>query len=151
MQWGIADAEYVKEKMVIFHRELEMIVLSLLIVISIWDLLKKEIPIVLLVMFSMASVMQMLAGSKIEMLTTCLLTAVLVGIGIVLVKKGKMGGGDIWVLICLALAWPFELFWQRVMTGNLMLCMTALGIYFLTKDENVQIPMVPFLLLGYWM
>ncbi len=123
-------------------------IMVLLSIISIWDLLKKEIPVPLLIIFSIAAAGQLFTGNVSLRMTTCILAVWMAGAGILLTRKGKMGGGDVWVLVSLAVAWPFELFWQSVVTGTMMLCTVALGMLSLTKNENVQIPMVPFLLLG---
>ncbi len=124
-------------------------VLILLIIISIWDLFKKEIPVPLLIMFSIAAATEILVGDVASKVAACLLTVWLAGVGTMLVHKKKMGGGDVWVLVCLAVAWPLELFWNSVIMGTMILCIVAMGILFLNKNENIQLPMVPFLLLGY--
>lgn len=125
--------------------------IGVLIIISIWDLVKKEIPIPLLVAFSVISLIQMAEADIWDQMTACALIILMSSVEFVLVRKSKMGGGDVWVLGCLALAWPLEMFWQSIMNGILVLCVVALGVWALTQNENTQIPMVPFLLLGYWM
>ncbi len=125
--------------------------MCVLIVISIWDLVKKEIPILLLIAFSIVSVLQMVMRGGTTWMMICLPVVLLLGCGMFMVQKKKMGGGDVWVLLCLAVAGPLEVFWKSVMYGSMILCVVALGIMILTKNENVQIPMVPFLLLGYCM
>ena len=123
--------------------------MGLLGIISIWDLLKQEIPVLLLIMFSVISVLNVLVRGSLSWMSICLPMAVLIGSGMIMVQKKKMGGGDVWMLGCLAIAWPIELFWKSVMYGSLLLCVVAIGLLIFTKNENIHIPMIPFLLLGY--
>lgn len=136
--------------MVIFRSVMKEIIMILLAMIGAWDLLKSEIPVVLLVILSIASLASLLAENRESWFLASVLVILFVGIGIVLVRNGKMGEGDVWVLSCLAAAWPLEVFCQSVWIGSGLLCLTAMGIFLITGDESVRIPMVPFLFLGYW-
>lgn len=122
-----------------------------LMLISAWDLEKKEIPIPLLILLSGMAALSLVQESVWNQFTSCLFAFLLSGAGIAIMRKKMMGGGDIWVLACLILAWPIEVFWESMLMGTLVLCLTALGVWRYTQDMQVQIPMIPFLLIGYWM
>ena len=136
--------------MIIFRDILEVVTICLLVLIGLWDLVKKEIPIWLLCGLSGCALTVFTEASRWEQ-GCALATAVLIGVtGIVLIKRKRMGGGDLWMLVCLLLLWPAEVFWQSLVNGGLILCTAAVGIWIATGDGKFQIPMIPFLLLGYW-
>lgn len=123
----------------------------MLTIAGIWDLIKKEIPILLLTGLSViacyiwweTSVWQQVWKAGI---------AVLLGLsGIWLVYGKRIGIGDVWMLICLAIIWPQEVFLQSLCHAAMLLCTIATVIWIMTGNEQIQIPMVPFLVLGYWL
>lgn len=122
-----------------------------LMLISAWDLEKKEIPIPFLILLSGMAVLGIVQEPVWKQLTSCLFALLLSGVGIAIMRKKMMGGGDVWVLACLILAWPIEVFWESMMLGTMVLCLVALGVWRNTQDAQAQIPMIPFLLIGYWM
>ena len=112
---------------------------------------KKEIPILLLTGLSVAACYIWWEASVWQQVWKAGI-AVLLGLsGIWLVYGKRIGIGDVWMLICLAIIWPQEVFLQSLCHAAMLLCTIATVIWIMTGNEQIQIPMVPFLVLGYWL
>ena len=123
----------------------------MLTIAGIWDLIKKEIPILLLTGLSVAACYIWWEASVWQQAWKAGI-AVLLGLsGIWLVYGKRIGIGDVWMLICLAIIWPQEVFLQSLCHAAMLLCTIATVIWIMTGNEQIQIPMVPFLVLGYWL
>lgn len=123
----------------------------MLTIAGIWDLIKKEIPILLLTGLSVAACYIWWEASAWQQVWKAGI-AVLLGLsGIWLVYGKRIGIGDVWMLICLAIIWPQEVFLQSLCHAAMLLCTIATVIWIMTGNEQIQIPMVPFLVLGYWL
>ena len=126
-------------------------IVFLLSVLSVWDLYKKEMPTVLLMILSLAAVWKLADASFWNRGMSIILVVLMGSIGLWFGKNGKMGTGDIWVFCILAAVWSVEVFWSSVFNGVLLLCLVAMGVWIYTKNEKERIPVLPFLMLGYWM
>ncbi len=127
-----------------------MIAMVLLFIAGVWDLEKKEIPSILLYGIAAAALF-IFWGSSFEVQLYSLMMFGLLGtVGWILVNGGRMGGGDVWILICFIPIWPVTVFWSSMCKAVLILGIVSGGIWAVTGDEKVQIPMIPFLILGYW-
>lgn len=123
----------------------------MLTIAGIWDLIKKEIPILLLTGLSVAACYIWWEASVWQQVWKAGI-AVLLGLsGIWLVYGKRIGIGDVWMLICLAIIWPQEVFLQSLCHAAMLLCTIATVIWIMTGNEQIHIPMVPFLVLGYWL
>lgn len=125
------------------------IIVVLVILLAAWDLWKQELPIVFLILLSVAAGIQFLS----ETIWVQCLQGVNALVSLCLFrwqKSGEIGSGDIWVLICLGLAWPADIFWHSLFYGFLMISITAILKWSLTKNQDERIPLIPFLLMGYW-
>ncbi len=123
----------------------------MLTIAGIWDLIKKEIPILLLTGLSVIACYIWWETSVWQQVWKAGM-AVLLGLsGIWLVYGKRIGIGDVWMLICLAIIWPQEVFLQSLCHAAMLLCTIATVIWIMTGNEQIQIPMVPFLVLGYWL
>lgn len=140
----------VRRRIGIFHNTIYLATMALLVVIGTWDVIKKEIPIILLIGLSITAILAWSEAFFVEQLWELTMAGFLGAGGILLVRSEKLGGGDLWVLICLVMIWPVDVFWMSLSKAIMIMCTVALGIWILKKDENYQIPMIPFLLLGYW-
>ena len=121
----------------------------ILILLSIWDLWKKQLPLILLICLLLLAIMHVCQVSGWEKWIT-LETAAVIGIcSGICAKKNKMGSGDVWVLSSLACIWSFDIYWKVIVTGGCILCMTAGMIWWHTQKSDTPVPMIPFLLLGY--
>lgn len=122
----------------------------ILILLGICDAYHQKLPAVLLVVFTLLALCALWQKPVWSQVSGLLFGLIMLGLGLLLCKKGKMGGGDVWVLSVLALIWPAELFWHSLCNGLLLLGLTAGLMWVLTGDEKEKVPLVPFLLLGYW-
>lgn len=123
----------------------------LLLITGICDLWKKEIPGVLLYGIAIVALLVFLYASLWERIFSVMVSVSLGAISCLLVHSRKIGGGDVWILICFAWIWPLDVFWRSLSYAVMLLGIVAGGIWLTTGDENWQVPMVPFLILGYWM
>ena len=147
----IQNAGYAGREINIFLEILNGGVLIMLTIAGIWDLIKKEIPILLLTGLSVAACYIWWEASVWQQVWKAGI-AVLLGLsGIWLVYGKRIGSGDGWMLICLAIIWPQEVFLQSLCHAAMLLCTIATVIWIMTGNEQIQIPMVPFLVLGYWL
>lgn len=121
-----------------------------LILLSVWDLWKQRLPLILLLLFS-AAVLWQFAENFSWLQAVNILAALLIG-GMCLwfQKRKKLGGGDTWILSGLALVWPLEVLWHSLFNGFLLSSIVSVTLWGYTQNKNEQIPLVPFLLLGYW-
>ena len=122
----------------------------LLYIAGIWDLEKKEIPVVLLAMLSGTALLIWSTASAMDQLSGLVMIGILVLGSWKMVKSGKVGSGDTWIVACMALIWPIDVFWKSLSMTFLILSSVAMGIWAVTGDTEYRIPMVPFLVLGYW-
>ena len=143
--------DYVRRKIVIFHEIMITAAMILLVTAGIWDLGRKEIPCLLLCGLSVIALFVFWNSSFWTQMYD-LTIVIFLGIGgLIMVNRGKIGGGDVWILICFALIWPMNVFWESLTYAVTILSIVSVGIWMMTGDEKLQIPMVPFLVLGYWM
>ena len=122
----------------------------LLILLSICDLCRKRLPIILLMMFLALALWQFGCEPFEAQLLTLPFSVVMLITCLCFYKKGCLGGGDVWVLSVLTLIWPIEIFGRSVCNGLLLAGLIAAAIWIYTKDQSERVPLVPFLLLGYW-
>jgi len=151
LNWDTQAADYVRGRISIFREIFNIIGMILLIVAGIWDLIKKEIPVVLLGGLTVVAFFIYCEAGFVNQVAKIVISIQLGLSGALLMHSKKIGGGDVWMLICLAVMWPMDEFWKSLCSAVILLCTTAMGVWWMTGDENIQIPMVPFLVLGYWM
>lgn len=134
----------------IFHEMVTVAAMGLLWVSGIWDLEKKEIPCILVYGIAALALLVFLESSLWKQIYGIVMLVLFGGVGRMLVQSGKMGGGDVWILICFALIWPVNIFWKSLCNAVLILGIVSVGVWTMSGDEKVEIPMLPFLALGYW-
>ena len=130
----------------------EKVMEGVLVYLSGYDLVRKELPCIGLLFLSACSVAAFFGVSGWEQLTRGLTAISMLGIGAYFQrKKEALGSGDVWVLSVIALGWPLRVWGQSLSIGLSIMALVSLGCWWLEKSENIRIPFVPFLLLGYWM
>ena len=128
-----------------------MAAMILLVMAGIWDLVRKEIPSLLLCGLSVIALFVFWNSSFWTRLYDLTIVVFLGISGLIMVNREKIGGGDVWILICFVLIWPMNVFWYSLSYAVTILSIVSVGIWLMIGDEKLQIPMVPFLVLGYWM
>lgn len=127
-----------------------MIIHILLILLGAFDIYEQKMPLPLLLVFLLAALWQFTLQSWWLQVFT-MLSVIFMGIGCLVLKHRKaLGGGDMWLLIGLMMAWPAEIFWTTMVNGLLLLSLTAIGVWIQEKDVRKGLPLTPFIILGYW-
>lgn len=128
----------------------ELITNLFLILLGAYDLWKQQLPVAILMLFTIEAVISFFLMTGWQQIVSCLLVMSLIGFGILFARKGKIGGGDVWVLCILSCLLPADVFWNSMLCGMFLLSITALLVWGVSKNEKAQLPFLPFLLLGYW-
>ena len=141
----------VKGAIDIFHNFLVEVSMVLMLAAGMWDLKEKEIPVMLLMGISSTAFLIFWNASLWDKIYDLVVMGFWVIGGRILMKRGMIGSGDVWLLSCFVWIWPVEVFWESLGNAVVILCVVAMGLLIIERNEKIQIPMVPFLVLGYWM
>lgn len=117
---------------------------------SFWDIRKREISIPVTLLFGLAGVAYSIKTGR--AMTDYLIPAA-IGIFILacsILTRGQVGMGDGWLLMALGCMMRMESYIQMACIG-MLLAAACSGVLLLVfrKNKKTEIPLVPFLLLGY--
>ena len=115
---------------------------------SLLDIRKREISIPVTLMFGLAGVAYSIKTGR--TMTDYLIPAA-IGIFILacsILTRGQVGMGDGWLLMALGCMMRMESYIQMACIG-MLLAAACSGVLLLRKSRKTEIPLVPFLLLGY--
>lgn len=114
---------------------------------AIWDIRKREILLIPTLLYGFVLLWQFLisAQSPVLLLVSCIPGVFLLGIA--LVTHGKIGLGDVWILLVLGIRLGLFLTLGVLWLALMLICLCFSFFWLLKKNDGKQteLPLVPFL------
>lgn len=128
---------------------------GILVYLSIWDLIKKELPIGGLLTLSAFVIVQsglfLRQGQGFLLLIRAMTMLMMASFCWWFAKKGHLGWGDLWLLSILALWLDPDLLCESLLSGVIHLAVCAVicqATVPWTKRKDQRIPVIPYVFLG---
>lgn len=123
--------------------------LVVLLILSVWDIKEKKVPVWILWVFTLGSIPLFLQKTVIQKLYAMVVWGVLGLIGFWTVRKREwIGRADLWIMGACAAAFSVDVFNKGIFTTALLGAGISGVLFIKNRDRTQRIPFIPFIFGG---
>ncbi len=127
---------------------IQYIGLGILLILSLWDILEKKVPIWMLFLFSLVSAVGLWQKDGLERIYALFIIVIAIVLWVLLRKKEAVGSADLWTIAACGSLFSVTTFHMGVMVAGLLGGIAGAIIFWWKRERNGTLPFLPFLLIG---